>query len=87
MHRQFNAGGIHKGDQADEFYEALEFPKIRRDLDTTLEAGDPVVEMPPNDGNKRLRKCCRVELGDFLNIIAKTVAPLLMAVGGGESII
>ena len=64
LHRQFNGGGIHKNDSADEFYEILEFPKIKRELDTTLEAGDPMAEIPPNDNDARRRACCRRVLGD-----------------------
>ena len=37
LHRQWNEGGIHKGGKHDEMYPALEFPKIKRDLDTFLE--------------------------------------------------
>ena len=59
LHRQLNEGGIHKGDKHDEMYPALEFPKIKRDLDTFLEIAPLPAELPPNDANQRLESCCR----------------------------
>ena len=59
FHRQMNGGGIHKGNKADEMYEALEFPKIKRDLDTFFEPAGLVPEGPANDADARHQFCCR----------------------------
>ena len=59
LHEQFNGGALRRSDNANEFYEVLEWPKIQRELDTFFMPIPIPEKLPAPNQDRFLRPCCR----------------------------